>query len=218
MNESIQIAIISAGLAALINCLFQLVNKLIDNAKERRENISKELATYKEKKEKTYIAAIGRLLQIRRGFDYTREMVIRSNQLRDYIAKENRVFAEISPQLRLYATDKIFNKYHELAAYARFSYAPQNGPRLMEDSKWAYDTQITLLARLMQEDLGYRKYSFEHDMIICPECNCEHDIVSKCPQCGMTYSQLQMRMQEILNQMQEMQNNEEVNEEINKEL
>lgn len=52
MNESIQIAIISAGLAALINCLFQLVNKLIDNAKERRVNTSKELATYKKKKKK----------------------------------------------------------------------------------------------------------------------------------------------------------------------
>lgn len=43
MNESIQIAIISAGLAALINCVFQLVNKLIDN--------SKELSLYVEKKE-----------------------------------------------------------------------------------------------------------------------------------------------------------------------
>lgn len=218
MNESIQIAIISAGLATLINCLFQLINKLLDNAKEHRESNSKELATYKERKEKTYIAAIGRLLQIRRGFDYTREMVIHSNQLRDYIEKENKAFAEISPQLRLYSSDTIFNKYHELATYARFSYAPQNGPRLFENSKWAYDMQITLLARLMQEDLGYRKYNIQHDMIICPECSCEHDIVSNCPRCGMTYSQLQKKAQEILNQMQEMQNNEDSNEEISKDI
>lgn len=115
-------------------------------------------------------------------------MVIRSNQLRDNIEKENVAFAEISPQLRLYSTDKIFNKYHELASYARFSYAPQNEPRLIENGKWAYDMQITLLARLMQENLGYRKYNFEHDMIVCPEYGREHDIVSKCPQCGMIYN------------------------------
>lgn len=214
MNESLQIAIISAGLAALINCIFQLVNKLIDNAKERSENNSKEFATYKEKKEKAYIAAIGRLLQIRRGFDYTREMVIHSNQFRDNIEKENMAYAEISPQLRLYSNDKIFNKYHELAAYARFSYAHQNRPRLVENSKWAYDMQITMLARLMQEDLGYRKYNYEHDMVVCPECNCEHDMVSKCPRCGMTYNQLQIKVQEILNQIQEMQNDENFNKDL----
>lgn len=140
------------------------------------------------------------------------------NELRDYNEKVNITFAEISPQLRLYSSDKIFNKYYELATYARFSYAPKNGPRLFENSKWAYDMQITLLARLMQEDLGYRKYNIQHDMIICPECNCEHDIVSKCPRCGMTYSQLQIRAQEVLNQMQEMQNNEDSNEEIDKDL
>lgn len=207
MNETIQIAIISAGLSALINCIFQLVNKVIDNVKERRESDDKKLAIYLEKKEKVYIAAIGRLLQIRRGFDFTREMVFNNNRLHDVIDKENLSFAEISPQLRLYSTDKIFNKFHELATNACFAYAPQNGPRLLENSKWAYDMQITLLARLMQEDLGYRKYNSEYDMIICPNCGCEHDIVANCPKCGMTFDELQIKAQEILNQMQEMQNN-----------
>lgn len=206
MNETIQITIISAGLAALINCIFQLVNKVIDNRKERRESDDKKLIMYLEKKEKVYIAAIGRLLQIRRGFDYTREMVINNDHLRDIIEKDSLSFAEFSPQLRLYSTDRIFNKYHDLAANARFAYAPQNGPRLIENSKWAYDMQITLLARLMQEDLGYRKYNSEHDIIICPDCGCEHDIVAKCPRCGMTFDALQIKAQELLNQMQEIQN------------
>lgn len=55
MNESIQIAIISAGLAALINCVFQLVNKLIDNSKENKDKEDKELSLYVEKKEKKSI-------------------------------------------------------------------------------------------------------------------------------------------------------------------
>lgn len=74
--------------------------------------------------------------------------------------------------------------------------------------------QITLLARLMQEDLGYRKYNFEHDMIVCPECGCEHDVVSKCPQCGLAYSQFEIKAQEILNQMQGFQHNEESNNDL----
>lgn len=49
MNESVQIAIISAGLAALINCIFQIVNKLIDNAKERRDNSDRRKELYIEK-------------------------------------------------------------------------------------------------------------------------------------------------------------------------
>ena len=109
-------------------------------------------------------------------------------------------FVEISPQLRLYSTDKIFNKYQELAKYTCFAYAHQNGPRLIENSKWAYDMQITLLARLMQEDLGYRKYNADHDVIVCPECGCEHDIISKCPNCGLTFANLQKKAEEILAQ------------------
>ena len=60
----------------------------------------------------------------------------------------------------------------------------------------------------MQEDLGYRKYNSEYDMIVCPSCGCEHDIVSKCPKCGMTYSELQIKTQEILKQMQSDKNSE----------
>ncbi len=200
MNESVPITIISARLTSLINGFFQLVNKLIDNTKERRNNSDKRRDLYREKKEQVYIATIRHLLQIRHGFDCTREMVIRSNKIRDNIDKENIAFAEISPQLRLYAPDKIFNKYQELASYSRFAYAPTEGPRLIENSKWAYDVQVTKLAHMMQEDLGYRKYNLEHDMVIRPDCGCEHDITSKCPNCGATYKDLQEKAQEIIKQ------------------
>lgn len=201
MNETLLIAIISAGLSALINCIFQIVNKIIDNNKERLQKNITELEVYKEKKEKVYIAAIGRLLEIRRGFDYTHEMVVSNNTIQQKIEKNNVAFAEISPQLRLYAPDSIFNEYYKLSAYSRFAYAPQNGPRLVEDSKWAFDTSITILARLMQEDLGYRELTSEYVPIVCPRCQTEHDVYSKCPSCNMKYSELQKELQALLNQV-----------------
>ena len=155
-----------------------------------------------------YIAAIQRLIQIRIGFDYTREMLAHNKVLKERVDKENSDFLQTASQLRLYSTDRIFNTYRELATYARFAYAPQGEPRLIENSKWAFDTKITLLARMMQEDLGYRKYNIEFDMVVCTECGCEHDFISKCPICKMTYDELQEKAKIILEQMREIQNEE----------
>ena len=211
MNETLLIAIISAGLSALINCIFQIVNKLIDNNKERCEKNNTELEEYKKKKEKVYIAAIGRLLEIRRGFEFTREQVIRDDEIMDNIKKKNAAFAEISPQLRLYAPNFIFNEYNKLATYSRFAYAPRNGKRLIENSKWAFDTSIIILAQLMQEDLGYRKLTSEYVPIICPKCHTEHDIYSVCPSCKMKYGELQLELQELLAQVSESDGNQDDN-------
>lgn len=200
MTETIQVAIISASLAALINCIFQILNRLIDLKKASADKAEEEARLYKEKKEQVYIAALDRLLQIRRGFDYTLDDAMRNKRLKEMIDNQNQIFIEISPKLRLYAPDNIFNQYQFLISFGKFAYAPLHGPRLFEESKRAYDTQITLLARRMQEDLGYRKYSNAHDTIQCPDCGTIHDIVSNCPTCGMTYEQLQIRAQETLTQ------------------
>lgn len=210
MSEAVQIALIAAGVAALINSIFQLINKGLDNRKEKLEYNRTIRDEHKVKKEEVYVAAIGRLLQIRRGFDYMQEDVMRSPKIREQIEQANSLFAEISPKLRLYATDKIFNEYQMLATYSRYAYAPaSNAPHLFENSKWAYDAQITLLSRLMQEDLGYRKYSDNHDLIQCPDCSTQHDMVSKCPKCEMTFEQYQQKIAETLIQMQEVQSEEE---------
>lgn len=199
MEEKIIIAIISAGLATLVNCIFQFVNKLIDNYREDKKQAEVNKNEYIEKKEKVYIAAIDRLLQIRRGFDYTREMLFRNEKLQKIVESQNMSYVEISAQLRLYSTDKIFNEYMHLFQFSHFSYAPESSSRLFEDSKWAYDMQITLLARQMQEDLGYRKYNNEFDLIVCPECGRSHDIVSTCA-CGLTFNQLKEKINSTLNQ------------------
>ena len=75
------IAIISAGLATFVNCLFQLVNKVLDNHKENKREQKTQLNEYILKKETIYISAIDRLLQIRRGFDYTRKDIINNKEL-----------------------------------------------------------------------------------------------------------------------------------------
>lgn len=199
MEEKILIAIISAGLATLVNCIFQLFNKLIDNRREDRKQFKAEKKEYIEKKETVYIATIDRLLQIRRGFDFTREMLFQDEKLQKIFESQNTSYEKISAQLRLYSTDKIFNEYMRLFQFSRFSFAPESGPRLIENSKWAYDMQIILLARQMQEDLGYRKYNSDLDLIVCPECGKEHDIVSTCS-CGLTFSQLKEKISTLLEQ------------------
>lgn len=198
MNESIQLAIISAGLAAFVNCIFQLINKVIDNRKEHYKSIEKKNDEYKTKKEMVYIAALQRLLQISQGFEYTREMLIKDGVLKEKIDKENLEFSTISPQLRLYATDKIYNSYRNLAKFTKFAYASENIPRLSPEGKLAFDMQTTLLARRMQEDLGYRGYDTMPDTIRCPNCACEHDIIAKCPSCGLTFEELCRKLQQIL--------------------
>ena len=207
MNETdpILIAVISAGLAALVNCAFQLINKYIDIRKSDKDNAEKQKSLYYEKKEQVYIAALDRLLQIRRGFDYTSADYMKFDKLREMFDAGNSAFVSVSPKLRLYASDRIFRVYQQLASWSIYAFAPPNGPRLFEESKWAFDTKITLLAHLMQAELGYRKYNDSFDTIQCPNCGMVHDIASKCPKCGMTFEELQAKADEVFHQMQEQQ-------------
>lgn len=205
MTETVQVAIISAGLAALINCIFQIINRLVDLKKASIDKEEEEAKMYKEKKEQVYIAALDRLLQIRRGFDYTFDDYMKWEKVRERLDTENSTFITISPKLRLYASDRIFREYQKLALWSKYSFAPLNGPRLFENSKWAFDAQITLLAHLMQAELGYRKEGDEQDTVQCPDCGAVHDIVLRCPNCGMTYEQLRVKADEVFRQLQEQQ-------------
>lgn len=200
MSEKILIAFISAGLATLVNSIFQIVNKLIDLKQIKKTKEAQEAELYQEKKEQVYIGALDHLLQIRRGFDYTSENIKSNKQLKEMIDKQNQAFIALAPKLRLYAPDNIFNQYQNLVIWGNFAYASPHGPRLSEDCKQAYNMLITLLARRMQEDLGYRKYNHACDIIQCPNCGTKHDIIGTCPKCNMTFEQLQIKAQEIVTQ------------------
>lgn len=207
-----EIAIIAAGLAALINCVFQLINKMIDLSKEKHSDQENKKQKYKEKKEEVYIAALDRLLFIRRGLDITHDQLLHDKRLREMFDEGNISFISNASKLRLYANDKIYNKYRELSGFARYAYAPSRGPRLIENSKWAYDAQVMILARQMQADLKIREYNDNFDMIQCPDCMRMHDLIAKC-KCGMTFEQLQIKISEILLQAQEFQNDINENDE-----
>lgn len=203
MTETVQVAIISASLAALINCIYQLINKLIDLKKESNDKNAEEAKLYKEKKEQVYIAALDNLLQIRRGFDYTFNDYVESKKIREMLDTENSTFIKIAPKLRLYASDRIFREYQKLSLWSKYSYASMNEQRLSENSKRAFNVQVTLLAHLMQAELGYRTDEDEQDSVQCPDCGTVHDIVIRCPKCGMTYEQLQFKADEIFRQLKE---------------
>ena len=159
MNNPIVIAIISAGLSAFVTCTFQMINKFIDMKKGKRDKEEEKERIYSEKKEQVYIAVLDRLLQVRRGFDYSKEFVERNDEYKKWLDEQNQKYMEISPKLRLYASDTIFRLCKHFILYARFTYTPITGPKLSEKSKELYDIGISLVARFMQEDLGYRKYS-----------------------------------------------------------
>lgn len=191
MSQTIIIALISAGLASLVNCIFQLINKIFDNRREEINYKRNEKKEYLKKKEEVYASAIERLLELKVGFDYSRSDLLHNKNKIKQIDESNYRYLKTASLLRIYSTDEIFNMYSRLSKFSKFSYS--DGPRLFEEYKQIYDCNITILARLMQEDLGYRKLNDIKEMIICPECGNEHDVYSKCAKCNMSYSDLQKK-------------------------
>lgn len=122
MNNPIVIAIISAGLSAFVTCTFQMINKFIDMKKEKRDKEEEKERIYSEKKEQVYIAVLDRLLQVRKGFDYSKEFVERNDEYKKWLDEQNQKYMEISPKLRLYASDTIFRLCKHFILYARFTY------------------------------------------------------------------------------------------------
>ena len=209
MSETVVIALISGCSGALVTCIFQTFNKCLDTQNSNKEREYKEVMQYKAKKEEVYIAAIDRLLQIRRWFDYTCDDYMKDENIRKRVDEENIAFISIAPKLRLYSSDKIFREYQKLARWSKFSFPGNNGEKLFEDSKWVFDYRIILLVHMMQAELGYRKNMEEVDSVNCPECYTKHDIVEKCPKCGMTFEELQEKAEQIYQQAQEIRNNSE---------
>lgn len=206
MDDKIIVAIISAGLAALVNSIFQIVNKIIDNRKEENTSRLAERKEYLRKKEDAYIAAIQRLIEIKEGFNYSRAELLHMPKKIKQIEDSNQTYLNIAPLIRLYATDEIYNWYQKLAKFSQYAFSDSR--RLFEDSKEYYNISISILSRLMQDDLGYRKFNEVKEIITCPECGMEHDLFSKCPKCGMAYSDLQIKMEDIYKEMQEFNNSQ----------
>ena len=132
----------------------------------------------------------------------------KNDEYKKWLDEQNQKYMEISPKLRLYASDTIFRLCKHFILYARFTYTPITGPKLSEKSKELYDIGISLVARFMQEDLGYRKYSKLNDEIKCPQCGRNHDLMGRCPGCKMSYDELLKMLYEDMEKQKEDNENE----------
>ena len=192
MDEKILIALISSGIGALTTKIFGIVEKMIEKHYENKKEEKEKKNRYLEKKEEVYIAAIERLLDFKIIFGGESENL----KMMEWMNKRDEEFKKIAPKLRIYSSDKIFEDYFKLAS---FFYGMNIKFKLTEDSIRAYDIKITILAKKMQEDLGYREYDSDVITISCPKCKKKHDIFKKCPKCGIDYKQT---MEELNKQMQ----------------
>lgn len=200
MDNPIIITLISAGTAAFITGILNIITKLIDNHSQKAERKENKIAKYYEEKKNAYIRALDKLLFIKRGLSITKEDLRNSTDLFDQISEESSDLKYADSFFRLYASDKVFNFYFSLLQkYKPYSYVSESSWRLSEDSKVNFDAGISILSRLMQEDLGYRSYDDEKTMIKCPKCGKEHDFVNTC-KCGLTFPQLQEELLKIRNE------------------
>lgn len=198
MSETIIVALISAGLASLVNCIFEFLNKISDTKKEKEIYNRNQKTEYLRKKEEVYTEAIQRLLEIREGFDFDGEYLINHPDKVVEINESNKRFKKISPLIRLYSTDEIFSIYYNLGRYSEYSYS--NDKRLIENSKKDYEIKINILSKLMQNDLGYRELNQDSCNIKCPKCKKEHDMYERCPKCGMDCNQFIKNVMEQIQQ------------------
>lgn len=109
MDNPIIITLISAGTAALITGVLNIITKLIDNHSKKAERKENKIDKYYEKKENAYIRALNKLLFIKRGLSITKEDLRNSTDLFDQINEESSDLKYVDSFFRLYSSDKVFN-------------------------------------------------------------------------------------------------------------
>ena len=192
----------SAGVSALVTGAFEIIKHFIEHREVKRDREYKREDDFIKNKEAAYLAALDRLVQIRKAMEYTYENVQSDENLKNEYLRNESEFRKEAARIRLYSSDAIYSMYSTLASYSRFAYVLKGGKRLIENRKWAYDAQVIRLSRLMQEDLGIRNFSEKNNEIVeCPECGSKHDAFRQCPKCGMTRQQLEERIVEINRQI-----------------
>ena len=156
MPESAIIALISAGTGALIALLGNVVNQIIticrDKGKEKKHDKDALLA----KKEEAYVNALDILLFINVGFDVTQEQLRLNPDLSREMSEKSKALNNLSPKIKLYASDSIFNSFNSLKnEYQKYSFTSEEGWRLFENSKAAFLNKVNALSKLMRNDLGF---------------------------------------------------------------
>ena len=158
MPESVLVALVSAGTGALIVLIGNIITQIILIIREKEKEEKHDRDSFLAKKEEAYINALDILLFIKRGFDITKEQLKLYPNLSKEMSEKSRDLNDLSPKIKLYASDSVFNSFNALKdQYQKYSFANEEGWRLFEDSKADYLNKVNNLSRLMREDLGFRK-------------------------------------------------------------
>ena len=189
MDKLILNILVSSGFAALISGVFTLLNKLFEYKNDSKKEMSNFEKEYMKSKEVAYIQAINSLLFFKRGFSITKDDLIQCDKEHEEYITGCEKYRSTQAILRLYATDDVFALYSMLLAFKKFAYVSSNQWRLSENSKQRFDDGITLLSRMMQKELGFRRYDKSALHFICPVCGRQHDFLETC-KCGLKYQDL----------------------------
>lgn len=158
-------------------------------------------------KQEAYIEALKKFAIVRAAFDITNEQLRIDSDIRNLIKEVNNAAPTTSAKMRLYSSDEIYSLFWKLSKWTRFAF-PCNYEQqhLMENGKDVFSKYTTVLARLMQNDLGYRDFIEKPDLIRCPKCGKEHDTYKAC-ECGLSWSEtFDMISKKILLEWQEKEN------------
>lgn len=194
MNQDILTAALASSFlstvcAKLIDCAHEWNKARNDEKKRILQRKEQKEDFYNEEKREVYIEALKKLSIVRAGFDVTNDFPYNNKSVSELIEKANSDVDMLSAKIRLYASDDVYNLYSQLSRWSRFAFTRSSGQwRLMEEGKELFSVYVTLLARLMQEDMGYREYLENPETVMCPNCGVEHDAYKKC-RCGFTWQE-----------------------------
>ena len=192
MNQEIVLVALTSGFfSAIIVKVLDIIQDFVNRKKEEKSRLKKKEEKAKERylseKKEVYLEALKKLSLIRLGFDIANDSSNENDKIMKMINEINDNSMELSAKVRLFSSDDIYNLYSDLSKWNRYAFI-NNGAqqKLTEKSREYYSVYVTILARLMQDDLGYRDYIANPEMIICPKCGDEHDAFKRC-KCGMTW-------------------------------
>lgn len=191
---------LSAILVKLLDILQEWKKQKVDEKLRLKKKKEDAYDSYIQEKKNIYIEALKKLSELRAGFDVTYDFPYTNQELNKKIDELNRNASEVSAKIRLYASDDVFSVYWQLAHWSKYAYTHSSGQwRLSQESKEQFSIYTTLLARLMQKDLGFREYVEDPEIITCPKCGQKHDAYQKC-KCGLTWKETMTKIGEAMRQ------------------
>lgn len=190
---------LSAILVKLLDIMQERRNQKIEEKMRKLKKEEEERDTYIEEKKSIYIEALKKLVALRTGFDMTYDFPYDNKQINKMIEDINNDAFDLSAKIRLYASDEVFDVYSQLASWRRYAFTRSGQWRISSVDKERYAIYLTLLARLMQKDLGFREYIEEPEMVTCPKCSKKHNAYKTC-KCGMTWKETMIKIGETMRQ------------------